>query len=119
MTEIQITVDLGNKSKNPAKQLEKFDQALSEYLERDLSKQLIGEFEKTTANWKSPPEFRSNYSRARQVSTVGPYGRGKQKWRWVSEGTPRRTITAKKPNGMMRFPRNYTPKTFIQYWEDY
>lgn len=121
MAEIQIKVDLGDKTKNPAKILQKLDQEISDYLKHDLSKALVQEFEKTTSGWNKPPEFRDVYQetdvQGRKTLTVSPYGRNKTKWQWVSDGTRRRTIMAKNPNGMMKFPRNYVPKTTASgYW---
>jgi len=113
MPEIKITVDLGDKNKSPVKRLKQFDKDLTRYLEKDLSNDLKKDYGETVKNWSGPPEFRSIYRelQTKKVLTVGPHGRGRKKWGWVSDGTPRRTITAKRPNGMMRFPRNYTPKT--------
>lgn len=121
MAEIQIKVNLGDANKNPVKVLQKLDKELSQYMRDDLAKDLVQEFKKTTSTWREPPEFRSTYRetdvQGRKVLTVGPYGRGKTKWQWVSDGTRRRTIMAKNPNGMMKFPRNYIPKTTASgYW---
>ena len=121
MANIQITVDVGDTNKNPAKVLRKLDKELSKYLESNLGPDLVKEYQKTTTGWNSPPDFKNIYKetsvQGNKVLTVGPYGRGKTKWQWVSDGTRRRVIMAKNPNGMMKFPRNYIPKTTASgYW---
>lgn len=113
MVNIDIKVDVGDIKDNPASKMRKLEEELYKYLANDLSKDIEKEYEATIENWSSAPEFKSTMLEPSGaiILQVAPYGRGKQKWRWVSEGTRKRVITAKSPNKMMRFPRNYAPKT--------
>jgi hypothetical protein len=96
----------------PVNKLKNIRRDLERYLRFDAGPMLIGDLNKTVANWRGKPTFVQKYSepRGNMQLDVFPTGKNTLKWKRVSEGTGPRIITAK-PGKMMVFPRNYTPKT--------
>ena len=102
-----------NKDNLPPGKFEKILRALEKHMRGPLAKELIHEYEKTTAGWRRHPSFVAEYSEpyngARRMLWVKPFGRHKTKWSWVSIGTRTRSIISKK--GPMHYQKDFTPKT--------
>lgn len=80
---------------------------------KDLGKDTEKELAKPTANWNSPPSFKTDIggNTNQLVMTVGPVGAQAAKYTRIDFGTPARVIYPRKPGGVLKYQRGYMAST--------
>lgn len=84
-------------------------------MERETKPMLIEYHERITNEWDGEkPVFKARKVVNKDAIAVYVWatgGKGKDKWKWLTEGTKPHKIRPKKPGGVLAFPSGYTPRT--------
>ena len=94
------------------RKLQRIKDELVETTSGPIARMLIRGFLKRTAFWDDPPTFQGvTREQVRQIRLdVGPFGRNKRKWVFVSGGTTRHLISPRRKN-YLYIKRGYNPHT--------
>jgi hypothetical protein len=83
--------------------------------DKEVKPRLTGYCERIVSPWTGDkPTFKARKSSTARYIAINIWpvgGKGADKWRWASEGTPMRTIVPRKPGGVLVFRADYKPRT--------
>jgi hypothetical protein len=81
--------------------------------DNEITPKLKSYFERIVARWAHAPKIMAVKIKKPGVigTSVRPWGQYADSWRWITLGTPERTIVPKKPGGVLVFRTDYKPKT--------